>query len=142
MNSYPPRNTDTIWPKKPFKPSRIILLESSVAVPHPCQSTYGVNFSHRLNGSSSFFNNLVRIQTYWRMHISTNTMTINGIPLSPSAWKHWSTTNSTNAAPMPNTAQKHLSWARPPNTIDVGSFGPPQHVPRASPGQLFSSTNT
>ena len=26
-------------------------------------------------------------------------------------------------------------------TIDVGNFGPPQHVPHASPGQLFSSTN-
>jgi hypothetical protein len=29
-----------------------------------------------------------------------------------------------------------------PNTINVGSFGPPQHVLHASLGQLFSSTNT
>ncbi len=106
------------------------------------QSTYGVNFSHRLNDSSSFFDNLVCIQTYRRMHMSMNTMTIIGIPSSPSALKHWSMTNPTNAAPTPSTAQKHLSWACPPNTIGVGSLGPPQHVPRASPGQLFSSTNT
>ncbi len=106
------------------------------------QSTIGVNFSHRLNGSSSFFDNLVRNQTYWCMHMSTNTTTIIDIPLSPSTWKHWSTTNPTKAAPMLNTAQKNLSWARPPNTIDVGSFGPPQHAPCTSPGQLFSSTNT
>jgi hypothetical protein len=91
------------------------------------------------HGSSSFFDNLVCIQTYWHMHMSTNTMAIIGIPLSPSAWKHWSTTNPTNAAPMPNTAQKLLFWARPPNTINVGSFGPPQHAPSASPGQLFQA---
>ncbi len=37
---------------------------------------------------------------------------------------------------------KALSWACPLNTIDVGNFGPPQHAPHASLGQLFSSTNT
>jgi hypothetical protein len=142
MNQSPPRNTNATWPKKPFKPSRITLSESSAVAPHLCQFTYGVNFSHRSKGSSSFFDNLVCIQTYWRMHMSTNTTTIFGIPSSPLAWKHWSTTNPANAAHTPNTAQKHLFWARPPNTIDVGNFGPPQHVPRASPGQLFLSTNT
>ncbi len=35
-------------------------------------------------------------------------------------------TNPTNAAPVLNTAPKLLSWARQPNTIDVGKFGPPQ----------------
>jgi hypothetical protein len=60
------------------------------------------------------------------------------IPIGMKALVH---KKPTNAAPTPNTAQKHLSWARPPNTIDAGSFGPPQHAPRASPGQLFSSTN-
>jgi len=50
-------------------------------------------------------------------------------------------TNPTNAAPMPNTAPKLLSWARQPNTIDVGNFGPPQQVPHASQEQLSSSTN-
>jgi hypothetical protein len=102
----------------------------------------GVNFSHRLNGSSSYFVNPERIQTYWRMHMSTNITTTIGIHLSPSAWKHWSMTNPTNAAPTQNTASKLLSWARPPNTINVGNFGPTQHAPRASPGQPFSSTNT
>jgi hypothetical protein len=138
----PPKEHQRKMAEKPFKPSRIILSESSVAAPYLCQSTYDVNTSHRSNGSSSFFDNLVRIQTYRHMHISTNTTTIIGIPLSLLALKHWSTTNSTNAAPMPNTAQKHLSWAHPPNTIDVGSFRPPQHAPRASPGQFFSNTNT
>ncbi len=32
---------------------------------------------------------------------------------------------------------KLLSWARQPNTIDVGNFGPPNHAPHASQGQLF-----
>ncbi len=69
--------------------------------------------------------------------MSMNTTTIIGIPLSPSAWKHWSTTNPTNAAPTPNTAQKHLSWARPPNTINVRSFGPPQTRATCISGATF-----
>ena len=117
--------------------------ESSAVAPHPCQSTYGVNFSHRSNGSSSFFDNLGCILTYQRMLMSTNTTITIGIPLSPSAWKHWSTTNHTNTTPTPNTAQKLLSWALPPNTININveTFGTPQHVPHASLGQLFSSAN-
>ncbi len=128
--------------KKPFKSSRITLSESSAVAPPPCQSISGVNFSHRLNGSSSYFVNPKRIQTYRRMHMSTNITTTISIHFSLSAWKHWSMTNPTNVAPTQNTAPKLLSWACPPNTINVGNFGPPQHAPCASPGQPFSSTNT
>ncbi len=138
----PPKEHRRNMAKKPFKPSRITLSESSAVVPPPCQSISGVNFSHRLNGSSSYFVNPEHIQTYRRMHMSTNITTTIGIHLSPLAWKHWSVTNPTNAAPTQNTAPKLLSWAHPLNTINVGNFGPPQHAPRASPGQPFSSANT
>ncbi len=66
-----------------------------------------------------------------------NTMTTTDTHLSPLAWKHWSMTNPTNATPKLNTAPKLMSWARQPNTIDVGNFGPPQHAPHASQGKLF-----
>jgi len=81
--------------------------------------------------------------TYPHTHMSTNNTTTTDIHLFPLAWRHWSMTNPTNSAPMPNTAPKLLSWAHQPNTIDVGYFGPPQpqHAPHASQEQLSSSTH-
>ncbi len=136
-----PRNTDTTWQKKPYKPSRTISSESSADAPHPCQSTSGVNFSHKSNDNSFSSVNPGCTPTYLHMHMSTNNTTKTDIHLFPLAWRHWSMTNPTNAAPMLNTAPKLLSWARQPNTIDVGNFGPPQHAPHASQEQLSSSTN-
>ncbi len=141
MNEFPPRNTDATWLKKPSKPSRIILSESSAGAPPPCPSIYGVNFSHKSNDSSFYFVNPEHILTYLHTHMYMNTTATIDIHLFPLAWKHWSMTNLTNAAPTLNTAPKRLSWARQPSTIDVGNFGPQQHAPLASQGQLSSSTN-
>ena len=127
--------------KKPSKPSRIISLVSSAAAPHPCHSIYGVNFSHKSNGNFFSFINPKITQTYLRMHMSTNTTTTTDTHLSPLAWKHWSMINPTNATHTLNTAQKLLPWAHQPNTINDWNFGPQQHAPHVSQGQLFSSTN-
>jgi len=92
------------------------LLESSAVASHPCQSTYGVNFSHRSNGSSSFFDNLGRILIYRHMCMSAYTTITTGIPLSPLAWKHWFMTYHTNSehctkAFVLGTSTKHYrSW--------------------------------
>jgi hypothetical protein len=45
----PPEEHQRNMAEKPSTPSRNISSESSVDAPHPCQSTFGVNFSHKLN---------------------------------------------------------------------------------------------
>ncbi len=137
----PPKEHQRNMAEKAIQTFKDHFVGSSAGAPPPCPSIYGVNFSRKSSGNSFYFINPERILTYLHMHMSMNTMTTIDTHLSPLAWKHWSTTNLTNAAPTPNTAPKLLSWARQPSTIDVGNIGPPQHAPHASQGQLSSSTN-
>jgi hypothetical protein len=73
--------------KKPFKPSRITLLEYSADALHSCPSIFGANFYLKLNGNYSYSDNRDYIQTYPHTRTSMNNMTTTNTHSSPLAWK-------------------------------------------------------
>jgi hypothetical protein len=134
--------TGATWPKKPFKPSKIISLEYSAGALQPYPSIFGANSYLKLSGNYSYSDNPDYIQTYQHMRMSMNNMTATNTHLSPLAWKPWFMTNPTNVKPLPNTAAKLSCWAPPLNTTDAGNFGRSAHGQSASQAQPFSNINT
>ncbi len=134
--------TGATWPKKPFKPSRIISLEYSAGALQPCPSIFGANSYLKSSGNYSYSNNRDYIQTYQHTHMSMNNTTTTNTHLSPLAWKPWFTTNPTNVKPLPNTAARLLCWAPPLNTTDAENFGRSARGQPASQAQPFSNINT
>ncbi len=124
--------TGATWPKKPFKPSKIISLEYSAGALQPCPPIFGANSYLKLSSNYSYSNNCNYIQTYQHMHMFMNNTTTTNTHLSPLAWKPWFMTNPTNIKPLLNTAARLLCWASPLNTTDARNFG------RSAPGQPTS----
>jgi hypothetical protein len=78
--------TGATWPKKPFKPSKIISLEYSAGALQPCPSIFGANSYLKLSGNYSYSNNHDYIQTYQHTCMSMNNTTTTNTHSSPLAW--------------------------------------------------------
>jgi hypothetical protein len=134
--------TGATWPKKPFKPSKIISLEFSAGALQPCPSIFGANSYLKSNGNYSYSDNRNYIQTYQHTHMSMSNTTTTNTHSSPLAWKPWFMTNPTTVEPLPNTAARLSCWVPPLNTTDDGNFERSARGQPTSQAQPFSNINT